>query len=63
MTRDILVPSILVENTDAEQNEEEEEGTRMASSTNLKYSIVEVVSRDDNRVGVVATNSDMLVGL
>ena len=35
----------------------------MASFTNLKCSIVEVVGRDDNRVGVVVMNSDMLVGL
>ena len=35
----------------------------MASSANLKCSIVEVVGRDNNRVGVVVTNSDMMVGI
>ena len=35
----------------------------MASSSNLKCSIVEVVGRDDNRVRYVVTNSDMLVGI
>ena len=35
----------------------------MASSAKLKCSIVEVVGRDDNRVGDVVANSDMLVGL
>ena len=35
----------------------------MASSANLKCSIVEVVGRDDNRVGTVVMNSDILVGL
>ena len=59
----MLVPSIHVANTDAKQNEEEEEGTGMASSANLKCSIVEVVGRDDSRVGAVVTNFDMLVGL
>ena len=60
----MLVPSIPMANTDAEENEEEEEGgTRMANSSNLKCSIVEVVGRDDNRVGDVVTNFDMLFGL
>ena len=35
----------------------------MASFSNLKRSIVEVVGRNDNRVGFVVTNSNMLVGL
>ena len=35
----------------------------MASFANLKRSIVEVVGRDDNTVGAVVTNSDMVVGL
>ena len=59
----MLVPSIPVANTDAKENEEEEEGTGITNSANLKYSIIEVVNRDDNRVGVVVTNSNMLVGI
>ena len=35
----------------------------MASSANLKCSIVEVVGRDAHRVGDVVTNSSMVVGL
>ena len=35
----------------------------MASSANLNCSIIEVVGRDDNRVGVAVTNSDMVVSL
>ena len=63
MTGDMLFPSIPMANTDAEQNEEEEEGTRMVSSANLKCSIVEVVGRDDNRLGVAEINFNMLVGI
>ena len=59
----MLVPSIPVANTDAEKNEEEEEGTGMEIFSNLKCSIVEVAARDDNRVGDVVTNFDMLVGI
>ena len=60
---DMLVPSIPVANTDAEQNEEEKEGTGIVSSANLKCSIIEVVGRDEDSVGVVVTNSNMLVGI
>ena len=35
----------------------------MSSAANLKCSIVEVVGRVDNRVGVVVKNSNMVVGL
>ena len=35
----------------------------MASSTNLKCSIIEVVGRYDNRVGAVVTNFNMVVGV
>ena len=35
----------------------------MENVSNLKCSIVEVVGRDDNRVVVVVTNFDMVVGL
>ena len=60
----MIVPSIPIANTDAKENaEEKEEGTGMTSFSNLKCSIVEVVDMDDNRVGAVVTNSDMLVGL
>ena len=60
----MLVPSIPMANTDAEENEEEEEeGTGMAISANLKCSIVEAVGRDDNRVGDVVRNYDMFVGI
>ena len=59
----MLVPSIRVDNTNVEKNGEEEEGTGMASSANLKCSIVAVVGRDNNRVGDVVTNYDMSVGL
>ena len=34
----------------------------MANAVNLKYSIVEVVGRVGIKVGVVVTNSDMMVG-
>ena len=60
---DMLVPSNSMANTYAEKNEEEEEGTGMVSSASLKCSIVEVVGRDDNRVGAVVTNYDLLVGM
>ena len=49
-------------NIDAKENEEEED-TGVASFSNLKCSIVGVVGRDYNMVGVVVMNSDMLVGL
>ena len=35
----------------------------MANATNLKCSIVKVVGRDDNRVGAMVTNYDMVLGL
>ena len=60
MTRGMSVPSTPVANTDAEGKDEED--TRVAISANLKCSIVEVVGREDNRVGVVVANSDMVVG-
>ena len=63
MTGDMLIPSIHVADTDVEKNEEEEEGTGMASFANLKCSIIEVMGRDDNSVGVVVMNFDMLVGI
>ena len=62
VTEYIPVLSTRVVNIDAEKNEEEED-TGVASSANLKCSIVEVVGRDYNRVVVVVTNSDMVVGL
>ena len=40
---------------------DEEEGTGVANSSNLQCFVVEVVDRDDNRVGDVVTNFDMLV--
>jgi len=45
------------------KNEEDKEGTGMASSANLKCSIIEVTCRDDNSVGDVVTNYNMLVGI
>ena len=63
VTGDMIFPSIHVANTDVEKNEEEEEGTGMASSANLKCSIIEVTGRDDYSVGAVVTNFDMLVGI
>ena len=41
----------------------EEEGTEVANSANLNCSIVEMVDMEDNRVGVVVENSDMLVSI
>ena len=40
-----------------------EEGTKVANSSNLNCSIVEVVDMEDNRVEVVVERSDMLVNL
>ena len=61
VTKYMLLPSTLVANIDAEQNEEEED-TWVASFSNLKCSIIEANGREDNRVGVIGMNSDMLVG-
>ena len=41
----------------------EEEGTKVANSTNLNCSIVEVLNTEDNRVEVTVESSDMLVGI
>ena len=41
----------------------EEEGTRVANSTNLNCSIVEEADMEDNRVEVVVESLDMLDGL
>ena len=60
MIEGIVVLSTLVINIYAM---EIEEGTGVASSTNLNCSIVEVVDMEDNRVEVVVESSDMLVGL
>ena len=62
MTEYMLVPSTLVANIYAEENEGEE-NTGVASSTNLKCSIVEVIGRDDNRVWFVVSNYDILIGI
>ena len=48
MTKDMVVHSTLVTNIVAV--EIEEEGTEVANSSNLNYSIVEVVDMEDNRV-------------
>ena len=61
MTKGMVVLSILVTNICATKIEEE--GTEVASSANLRYSIVEVVGMVDNIVGVVVESSGMLVGL
>ena len=61
MTEDMVVLSILV--TNIAVVEIEEEGTKVANSTNLNCSIIEVVDVEDNRVEVVMESSDMLVGL
>ena len=45
------------------KNEEDKEGTGMASSANLKCSIIEVIGRDDNSVGAMVMNFDMSVGI
>ena len=61
VTEGMVVLSILVTNIAA--TEIEEGGTKVADSSNLNCSIVEVVDMEDNRVGVVVENPDMLVGL
>ena len=60
MNEHTLVASIPMANATAEHIEED---TGVASSANLKCSIVAVVGRDNNRVGDVVTNYDMSVGL
>ena len=61
MNEDMVVLSILVTNISVV--EIEEEGTKVANSTNLNCSIIEVVDMEDNRVEVVAEILDMLDGL
>ena len=61
VTKDMVFLSILV--TNIVVVEIEEEGTGVANSTNLNYSIVEVVDMEDNRVEIAVESSDMLVGL
>ena len=61
MTKDMVVLSVLV--TNIVVVEIEEEGTRVANSTNLNCSIVEVFDMEDNRVEVEVESFDMLVGL
>ena len=56
----MVVLSILVTNIAATKMKEE--GTEVANFSNLRCSIVEVVDMEDNRVGVVVENFDMLVG-
>ena len=51
VTEGMLVLSTLVTNITAVKIEEE--GTEVANSTNLNYSIVEVVYMENNRVEVV----------
>ena len=61
MTEDMVVLSILVTNIAAV--EIEKEGTGVASSSNLNFSIVAFVDIEDNRVEVAVESSDMPVGL
>ena len=61
MTEGMVVLFILV--TNIAIAEIEEEGIEVVSYANLRCSIVEVVGMEDNRVGVVVENSDMLFGL
>ena len=61
VTEDMVVLSTLVTNIFVV--EIKEEGTRVANSTNLNCSVVEVVDMEDNRVEVVVESYDMLVGL
>ena len=61
MAKGMVVISILV--TDIAATKIEEEGTEVASSANLRCSIVKVVGMEDNRVGIVVESLGMLVGL
>ena len=61
MAEDMVVLSILVTNIAIVKIEEE--GTEVANSANLNFSIVEVVDTEDNRVEVVVESLDMLVDL
>ena len=61
MTEDMVVISILLTNIFVV--EIEEDGTRVANSSNLNCSIVEVVDTEDNRVEVAMESLDMLVDL
>ena len=61
MTEGMVFLSTLVNNISTMEIEEED--IEVASFSNLKCSIVEVVDMEDNRVGVVVESSDMLVGL
>ena len=58
--KDMVVLSILV--TNIAVVEIEEDGTRVANSANLNFSIIEVVDMEGNRVEVVVESFDMLVG-
>ena len=60
MIEDMVFFCILV--TNIAVVEIEEEGTKVANSSNLNCSIVEVVDTEDNRVEVVVESSYMLVG-
>ena len=61
MVDDMVVLSILV--TNIVVLEIEEENSKVANSTKLNCSIVQVVDTEDNRVEVVVESSDMLVVL
>ena len=61
MTEGMVFFSTLVTNIAATKIEEE--GTEVASSSNLKCSIVGVVGMKSNRVGIVVENSSILVDL
>ena len=61
MAEDMVFLSILV--TKIFVVEIEEEGTKVANSSNLNCSIVEVVYTEDNRVEIAVGSSDMMVGL
>ena len=61
MVEDMLFLSILV--TNIVVVEIEEDVTKVANSSNLNSSIVQVVDMEDNRVEVAMECSDMLVGI
>ena len=60
VVEDMVFLSILVTNI---VFVEIEEGTKVANSSNLNCSIVEVVDMEDNRVDVAVESSDMMVGI
>ena len=55
------IPSTPLANTNVVKNDKEED-TGVANAAKLKWSIVEVVVRVGNKVGVVVKNSDMVAG-